>query len=197
MKIAISQSVPSTIETPLLVLPVADHGDKTPLPALLAADPALQALAAPLIAAADLTGKFVEPVWDLSPAGVSAQRILYLGAGKRDKFSLSQLRNLAGAAARAAKSKNIKSFVLVLPEALPELSQISAAAQAAVEGIVAGDFDVDTYRSDRKDQALTDVTLAIPARKPTQEPSSRPSPRAPSSPSRRTLPALLPWNPAT
>ncbi len=90
MKIAISQSVPSTIETPLLVLPVADHGDKTPLPALLAADPALQALAAPLIAAADLTGKFVEPVWDLSPAGVSAQRILFLGAGKRDKFSLSR-----------------------------------------------------------------------------------------------------------
>ena len=161
MKIAISQSVPSTIETPLLVLPIADHGDKTPLPALLAADPALQALAAPLIAAADLTGKFAEPVWDLSPAGVSAQRILYLGAGKRDKFSLSQLRNLAGAAARAAKSKNIKSFVLVLPETLPELFQISAAAQAAVEGIVAGDFDVDTYRSDRKDQALTDVTLAI------------------------------------
>jgi len=159
MKIAISQSVPSTIETPLLVLPIADNGDKTPLPELLAADPALRALAAPLIAAADLTGKFVELVWDLSPAGVSAQRVLFIGAGKRDKISLSQLRNLAGAAARAAKSKNIKSFVLVLPELL----EIPAAAQAAVEGIVAGDFDVDTYRTDRKDQALTDVTLAIPA----------------------------------
>jgi leucyl aminopeptidase len=159
MKIAISQSVPSTIQTALLVLPVADNGDKTPLPELLSSDPALQALAAPLIAAADLTGKFVEPVWDLSPAGVAAQRILYIGAGKRDKFSLTQLRNLAGAAARAAKSKNIKSFVLVQPELLA----IPAAAQAAVEGIVAGDFDVDTYRSDRKDQLLTDVILAIPA----------------------------------
>jgi leucyl aminopeptidase len=159
MKIAISQSVPSAIETALLVLPVADIGDKTPLPELLSSDPALQILAAPLIAAADLTGKFVEAVWDLSPVGVTAQRILYIGAGKRDKFSLSQLRNLAGAAARAAKSKNIKSFVLVLPELL----EIPAAAQSAVEGIVAGDFDVDTYRSDRKDQALTDVTLAIPA----------------------------------
>jgi leucyl aminopeptidase len=159
MKIAISQSVPSTIETALLVLPIADNGDKTPLPELLSSDPALKALAAPLIAAADLTGKFVEPVWDLSPAGVSAKRILFLGAGKRDKFSLSQLRNFAGAAARAAKSKNIKSFVLVLPELLA----IPAAAQASVEGIVAGDFDVDTYRSDRKDQQLTEVTLALPA----------------------------------
>ena len=159
MKIAISQSVPSAIKTALLVLPVADNGDKTPLPELLVADPALQALAAPLVASADLTGKFVEPVWDLSPTGVDAQRVLFLGAGKRDKFTLSQLRNLAGAAARAAKSKNIKSFVLVLPTTL----EIPAAAQAAIEGIVAGDFDVDTYRSDRKDQTLIDVTLAIPA----------------------------------
>jgi leucyl aminopeptidase len=159
MKIAISQSAPSTIETALLVLAIADNGDKTPVPELLASDPVLQALVAPLIAAADLTGKFVEPVWDLSPAGVTAQRILFLGAGKRDKFSLAEFRKFAGAAARAAKSKNIKSFVLVLPELL----EVSPAAQAAVEGIVAGDFDVDTYRSDRKDQQLTDVTLAIPA----------------------------------
>jgi leucyl aminopeptidase len=141
------------------VLAIADNGDKTPVPELLASDPVLQALVAPLIAAADLTGKFVEPVWDLSPAGVTAQRILFLGAGKRDKFSLAEFRKFAGAAARAAKSKNIKSFVLVLPELL----EVSPAAQAAVEGIVAGDFDVDTYRSDRKDQQLTDVTLAIPA----------------------------------
>src|ERR1019366_2594399 len=108
MKIAISQSAPSTIETALLVLAIADNGDKTPVPELLASDPVLQALVAPLIAAADLTGKFV---------------------------------------------------VLVLPELL----EVSPAAQAAVEGIIAGDFDVDTYRSDRKDQQLTDVTLAIPA----------------------------------
>jgi leucyl aminopeptidase len=159
MKIAISQSAPSTIETALLVIPVADNGDKTPIPELLVSDPALQALAAPLIAAADLTGKFVEPVWDLSPAGVAAQRILFIGAGPRNKFCLAEFRKFAGAAARAAKSKNIKSFVLVLPELL----EIVPAAQAAVEGIVTGDFDVDTYRSDRKDQQLTDVTLAIPA----------------------------------
>jgi leucyl aminopeptidase len=159
MKIAISQAAPSTIETPLLVVAVADNGDKTPAPVLLASDPALQALASPLIAAADLTGKFVDPIWDLSPSGIAAQRVLFLGAGKRDKFSPAEFRKFAGAAARAAKSKNIKSFVLVLPELL----EVLPAAQAAVEGIVTGDFDVDTYRSDRKDQQLTEVTLAIPA----------------------------------
>jgi leucyl aminopeptidase len=160
MKIAISQSAPSAIETALLIVPVADSGDsKTPRPELLVSDPALAAVAAPLIAAADLTGKFGEPVWDLSPSGVAAKRILFIGAGARDKFNVAELRKLAGAAARAAKGKNIKSFVLALPEPL----EVKAAAQSAVEGIVTGDFDVDTYRSDRKDQQLTEVTLAIPA----------------------------------
>ncbi len=157
MKIAIDQSAPSTIATALLVLPVIDNGDKTPAPELLTSDPVLKALAAPLIAAADLTGKFVEPVWLLSPAGVSAQRILFLGAGKRDKLCITELRKLAGAAARAAKSKNINSFVLVLPS----LIEAPAAAQAATEGVITGDFDVDTYRSDRKDQQLAEVTLSV------------------------------------
>jgi leucyl aminopeptidase len=160
MKIEFSSSASSSTEAALLVILVADNGDKTPAPELLCSDPALQALAAPLIAAADLTGKFVELVWLLTPAGVSAKRILFLGAGKRDKFCLTELRNLAGAAARAAKAKNIKSFVLVLPELL----EAPASAQAATEGIITGNFDVDTYRSDRKDQQLTDVTLALPAK---------------------------------
>ena len=158
MKIAVSPAAPSAIQTPLLVIPVADNGDKTPIPELLSSDPAVQALAAPLIAAADITGKFAEAVWHFSPSGTKAQRVLFLGAGKRDKFCLSELRNFAGAAARIAKAKNIKSFVLVLPT----LVDLSAAAQAATEGVVTGDFDVDTYRSDRKDQQLVEVTLSVP-----------------------------------
>jgi leucyl aminopeptidase len=159
MKIEFSSSAPSAIYTALLVVLVTDKGDKTPDPELLASDPALESLAAPLIAAADLTGKFGEAVWLLSPAGVAAKRVLFFGAGKRDKFCLTELRKLAGAAARAAKSKNILSFALLLPE----LVEIPAAAQTATEGIVTGDFDVDIYRSDRKDQQLTDVTLVASA----------------------------------
>ncbi len=159
MKIAISPSAPSTLATELLVILVADKGDKTPSPAVLTSDPALLALAAPLVASADITGKFAELVWLLSPAGVAAKRVLFLGAGKQDKFCITELRKLAGAAARAAKAKNIKSFVLVQPELL----EAPAAAQSAAEGIIAGNFDVDTYRSDRKDQQLTEATLAIPA----------------------------------
>jgi leucyl aminopeptidase len=159
MKIAISPAAPSAVRTPLLVVLVADKGsEKKPVPELLSTDAALQELAAPLLAAGDITGKIAEAVWQFSPAGVSAERVLFLGAGKKDKFCLTELRKVAGAATRTAKGKNIKSFTL----ALPTLVELSAAAQAATEGIVLGDFDVDTYRSDRKDQALVEVTLSVP-----------------------------------
>jgi len=161
MKIGISQSAPSTIETPLLVALVCDSsakGDKTPAPELLSSDEALRSAAAPLIAASDLSGKFAEAVWDLSPAGLAAKRILYLGGGKTDKLTLTELRQLAGIASRAAKSKQISSLTMILPEKL----EIAGGAQAATEGLVTGDFDVDTYRSDRKDAHVAEVTLAVP-----------------------------------
>jgi len=160
MKISVSITAYSTINTPLLVVPVADHGsEKTPAPELLTADATLAALAAPLIAGKDITGKFAEGTWLLSPTGIKAQRVLFLGAGKADKFGPNELRNLAGAAARLAKGKNIKSFALVLPSGIDSLE----ATRTATEGLVLGDFDVDTYRSDRKDQSLEDVMLAAAA----------------------------------
>ncbi|MDR3764504.1 MAG: leucyl aminopeptidase [Acidobacteriota bacterium] len=159
MKISVSPTVPSAIATPLLVLAAASTGDeKTPSAELLAVDAQLLALAAPLLSGGDVTGKFAEAVWLLAPSGISAQRVLFIGAGKKASFGLPELRKLAGAAARAAKAKNIKEFTLVLPSGL----DLSTAAVAATEGVVTGDFDVDVYRSERKDQSLLEVTLAIP-----------------------------------
>lgn len=161
MKISISPALPSAIDTPLLVVLVAAVGnEQLTSPELLISDDKLLALAAPLLSSGDVTGKFAETVWLLSPAGIAAKRVLFVGAGKKDSFGLSELRKAAGAAARAAKTKNIKDFTLALPSSL----EVSAAAQAACEGAVLADFDVDTYRSDRKDQSLNEVTLVVPAK---------------------------------
>ncbi len=49
--------------------------------------------------------------------------------------------------------------------ALPDSELLAAAAcvRAAIEGAFVGDFDPDTYRSDRKDQSVQSFTLAAPA----------------------------------
>jgi leucyl aminopeptidase len=159
MKIVSSASDPAAIQTPLLVVLVADKGGTPPALDVLCESPTLSRLAAPLLASGDVTGKFAELVWLLAPTGVKAQRVLLVGAGKHDKLCITEIRKLAGAAARAAKAKSIKSFAILLPTVV----DAPAAAQAATEGIIAANFDVDTYQSERKDQQLTEAALLGPA----------------------------------
>jgi len=53
-----------------------------------------------LQAAGELTGKTFEMTALYSPAGLTASKLLVVGAGKPEKFNGAQLRNLAGAAVR-------------------------------------------------------------------------------------------------
>jgi len=43
------------------------------------------------------------------PQGLAAQRLLILGAGKKDKFGTAELRKLAGTAVRTLKSKQVSA----------------------------------------------------------------------------------------
>jgi leucyl aminopeptidase len=61
---------------------------------------------------------------------------------------------------RFAKPRNIRQVTFVLPE--HEGLDLSAAARAAVEGAFVGDFDPDTYRSDRKDRSIEQFTVVAP-----------------------------------
>ena len=162
MKIAISQSAPSTIETALLVILVADNGDKTPLPA-----------AAGLRSGPPGSGRAAHrrrrPHRQVRRTG--------LGLSRPPESPPSASSSSAPASATSSRShrasqprrsrrprRQVQEHQVLRPRSARACSKLPAAAQAAVEGIVAGDFDVDTYRSDRKDQQLTDVTLAIPAK---------------------------------
>ena len=90
------------------------------------------------------------------PQGLKAKRLLLIGGGKATKFTSSELRKIAGAAVRALKAKDLKSFVLVAP------SGVDDAAKSIVEGAVVGNFDADYYRSDRKDQKIDELIIATP-----------------------------------
>ena len=68
------------------------------------------------------------------------------------------MRNAAGTAVRFTKPRGIRELVFALPEA--EQLPPGPSTRAAVEGAFVGDFDPDTYRSDRKDQSVQTFTLA-------------------------------------
>jgi leucyl aminopeptidase len=156
MKTTLSFSPAAQLESECLVAVVLDRGEKDKTEAFIsAADKAVQQAAADLISSGDLTGKNFETTWLHKPAGIKAKRLLLIGGGKAKKFSASELRKLAGAAVRALKPRSLRSLAFVLPE---EVSP-QEAVKAIVEGAIVGNFDPDTYKSDRKDQKVESLTV--------------------------------------
>jgi leucyl aminopeptidase len=157
MKTNLSFATPAEVETDCLVVAVLDRGDKDKTQATVECnDTAVREAAAEVIASGEVTGKAFETALLHHPAKMKAKRLLLLGGGKAKTFSAFDLRRLAGAAVRTLKSRGLRSFAFVTPEAglKPE-----DALKAIVEGAFVGNFDSDTYKSDRKDQKIDALTV--------------------------------------
>jgi leucyl aminopeptidase len=155
----------SGIETELLAVTANDTqtskaADAKPEPALLTADEAVKAAAAAVLASGEFKAGANETLLLHAPAGLAAKRLLIVGLGKQAKATVHSVRNAAGTAVRFAKPRGIRDLVFALP--VSELPP-GPCARASVEGALIGDFDPDTYRSDRKDLSVQSFTLAAPA----------------------------------
>jgi leucyl aminopeptidase len=166
MRTELSFAPLAEIETELLAVLAADTqtakgSDAKPTPVLLTADPAVQAAAAAVLASGEYKAGANETVLLHAPAGLAAKRLLIVGLGKQAKATVHGVRSAAGTAARYTKPRGIRELVLALPEA--ETLPPAPSTRAAVEGAFVGDFDPDTYRSDRKDQSVQSFTLVAAA----------------------------------
>ena len=176
MKIALSTTAPSQIDTECLVVAVLDKGEKDPVPEVQSSDAAIRKSAEDLIASKEVTGRLFESVLLHRPQGVKAKRVLFVGGGKAKNFSSIELRKVAGTAARFLKTKTLRSFAFAAPESWTGKADPSAqsttsferggmqdALKSITEGTIAGDFDPDYYKSDRKDLKLSELTVVVPA----------------------------------
>ncbi len=155
MKTNLSLSSPSQVETECLVAVVLDRGDKEKTDAYVAAgDAGIQQAAAEVIRAGDVSGKSFE-ITVLHQPKLKAKRLLLIGGGKAAKFTTFELRRLAGAAVRALKPRSIRSLAFLAPDGL----SAHEAVKAIMEGAFVGNFDPDTYKSDRKDQQIDSLTV--------------------------------------
>jgi leucyl aminopeptidase len=156
MKTTLSNLAPAELETECLVAVVVDRGEKDKTYTVVAAsDKTLQEAAAEVIASGEVNGKSLETTLLHHPGKLKAKRLLLLGGGKAKKFVASDLRKLAGVAVRSLKSKGIRSFAFALPDEV----KADDAVKAVVEGAFVGNFDSDTYKSDRKDQKIDALTV--------------------------------------
>jgi leucyl aminopeptidase len=176
MKTVVSTSNPAELETECLAVVVLNSAtDEKPAPVLQSSNPAVQRAAADVLSSGEMTGKIFETVMLHRPPGLKARRLLLVGGGKAENFSSYELRKLVGTAVRFLKPKGIRSFAFLAPEnwagqANPGAQSASAferggsadAVKSMVEGAFVGDFDADTYKSDRKDQRIDEFTVIAP-----------------------------------
>ena len=170
MQIQLDNSPYASIETGALVVPFfekarikdskgGENKDETIgqfVGALSDIDGAMKGRLASLAESGELTGKTLEFVLVHFPEGIGAKKLLLVGAGKPGKFTTADLRKLAGASLRYLKSRKVGNFVFLAPDG----HRGPSAAQAVVEGLIAADFESDTYRTEKKKGEILSVSLA-------------------------------------
>jgi len=172
MKTELSFANLAAIETELLAVAAVDTQtskapDAKPAPVLLTSDEAVKSATAAVLASGEYKAGANETVLLHAPAGLAAKRLLIVGLGKQAKATVNNVRLAAGTAVRFAKPRGIRELVFALPHPAvalsdPALLPPGPCSRASVEGAILGDFDPDTYRSDRKDLSVQLFVLAAP-----------------------------------
>jgi leucyl aminopeptidase len=105
-----------------------------------------------LQASGELSGKTFECTLVHRPAGLAAQKLLVVGAGKEAKFNEAQLRRISGTAVRYVRARSIHEMAWLLggPTAKSESIQWIA------EGAIVADYDADNLRSEKNGERRID-----------------------------------------
>jgi leucyl aminopeptidase len=166
MRTQLSFSNLAEIRTGLLAVLAVDtqtskEPDAKPKPTLLTEDKELKAAASAVLRSGEYKAGANETLLIHAPEGLNAKRLLIVGLGKQAKATVHSVRSAAGTAVRFTKPRGIRKLVFALPES--EALAPGPSVRAAIEGALLGDYDPDTYRSDRKDLSVESFTLAVPA----------------------------------
>ncbi|MGH9760797.1 MAG: M17 family peptidase N-terminal domain-containing protein, partial [Blastocatellia bacterium] len=108
----------------------------------------------------EMKGKSGEAVYLHRPRGVRARRILLAGMGKRDQVSFESVFKYCGGAARFLRNKGIKTFAMLR---VGGDFDPASAGEAAAEGLIAGLFEPDKYKTREKaDSGFSDIVIHSP-----------------------------------
>jgi len=125
---------------------------KGPVPGALS-----KALSA-LYESGEITGKLLELTLVHGVDGYKARRVLFAGAGEKEKFDAGALRRIAGASVRFLKGKGVSSVGFALDQDglnTPEF------VEAAAEGALLGAWEPDRLKTVKEDgKAIDSVVLA-------------------------------------
>jgi len=137
------------------------QGVEQPVGATGVVDSALGGAIRDLIAAGDFKGKAEELVLLYSRGAIPAKRVLVVGLGAQEEFSVDVVRRVAAVAARKARELGVTRYHSIVHGAGTAGLDPAEAAQAVVEGSLLGSyrFDVHKTRQENQEPELEALTL--------------------------------------
>ncbi|RYX84524.1 leucyl aminopeptidase [bacterium] len=145
MNFLVSLTGPLELQTPCLVLPVWSE-DALP-EAAAAFDQKLNGLLSEIVASDGFAAGLGETCV-VHASGENASRLILLGLGKRENFSLDRFRKALVKGARAVRSLKKSSFALTIPSV--ETAALAVLVQSAAEAIELGLMQYNDFKSGEK-----------------------------------------------
>ena len=153
LRVSTIRAAASDVATPLLVLPVYER-DTSPVGIGVDIDQRMGGTIARVLQSGDFMGRKDETLV-LFPHNVQlkAERVLLLGVGKREGYTLERLRRLIGLALRTAEKIGVKGFAISLEHTSNSSERLGLAlsARAASEAAVMGAWDFREYKTKKTD----------------------------------------------
>jgi leucyl aminopeptidase len=146
------------VEAGALVVTIYE-GEKADEGALKELDERTGGIVSEMLGTDEMRGKQNDTVYIYKPRNIRAERLLLVGAGKREEFSLDTIRKVAGSAARFLRGKGARSMAILRRSQL----EIGNSAQAAVEGVLMGLFEPDMYKTENKEERRIDELILLAA----------------------------------
>ncbi len=126
-------------------------------------DKAANGLISNLIKKGEFKGKADEMLFLIPPAGLKAKRMLLLGLGVKEKFTIDKVRQTSAKAGQEMRSKGIKNFAMPV---LPIQEDKKRIGQAIAEGLLLGLYQFEEYKTEKKEEKRIDeVVLAAESKK--------------------------------
>ncbi|MCJ2520908.1 MAG: leucyl aminopeptidase [Candidatus Thermoplasmatota archaeon] len=125
---------------------------KRPGGATGAVDKALGGMIRDLIRGGDLKGKFKEAVLFRTFRKIPAERVLVVGLGEKEKFSLDRIREVSAKAARHLRDAGVDSYSTIVHGAGIGGFDLREASEALVEGALLGTYKFDRYKTELKEE---------------------------------------------
>ena len=128
------------------------HGVKEPAGATGAVDRALDGAISRLIEDGELQGKYGELTLVHTLGRLPSPRVLVVGLGKAEEFTLDRVRDLAASSARHLRRLRLESFATITHGAGIGGLEAEACAQAITEGIILGLYAFRRHKKPEEDQ---------------------------------------------